>query len=457
MPALARARFFVGNVSPTHLGRNGSRRANQSGNTAGEGEPSASLETTPLPPPTLRLGLLVLACAWLGGCSADSHPPMLQDFGEGREGGVAVAPPRQPRCANDAGPAAPNTEGLCGNAFLSVTANPPNIYFVIDRSGSMHEWVDGQEKYTAVANASVRLVQSLGPKVSVGAAVFPGPKVSLANACLAGEEVFPTTPGQPTPAGSCDDENPVALAFARAINLPAGTIPVGSTPTAATLNALLPTLVSLPGETSVILATDGGPNCNSAAHCKVDQCIPNIEKACYATNACCDARTNCCDPELGGPESCLDSEPTQRAVASLLEHGIKTYVVGTPGSSPYAALLDQLALAGGTARSGSTSYYDVKHVSELDDVLAAIRRKHSVILGCHLRLEAPPPDPALVNIYLDRELLTFGSTDRGIGPRARLKTRAGLTWGRLTRASATKAQARRLTTRTRVSKMTQTR
>ena len=145
-------------------------------------------------------------------------------------------------------------------------------------------------------------------------------------------------------------------------------------------------------------------------------------------------------------------------MASLLENGIKTYVVGTPGSSPYAALLDQLALAGGTARSGSTSYYDVKHVSELDDVLAAIGA--TVILGCHLRLEAPPPDPALVNIYLrsrafdvrfDRRMELDGGVAAGAGGGAgAVKTRA--------RASKTSTLRQlRQATRTRESKTTPTR
>ena len=213
-------------------------------------------------------------------------------------------------------------------------------------------------EYTAVANASVRLVQSLGPKVSVGAAVFPGPQVSLAHACLAGEEVFKTTPGQPTPAGRAMTRTGHP-AFSRAISLPAGSAPVGSTPTAATLNAILPGLAALPGQTAVVLATDGGPNCNATANCDEANCIPNIEH----DPPGCTTGVNCCTEAIAGPDAsrnCLDSLATKNAVMALHDKGIKTFVVGVPGSSPYAALLDDLAVAGGTARLGTTAYYDVE-------------------------------------------------------------------------------------------------
>jgi len=94
---------------------------------------------------------------------------------------------------------------------------------------------------------------------------------------------------------------------------------------------------------------------------------------------------------------------------ALHEQGIKTFVVGVPGSSNYAALLDDLAVAGGTARLGTTAYYDVEHISDLDGVLDSIGA--TVILSCHLHLDEPPPDHNLVNVYLDSRVLTYGSAD----------------------------------------------
>jgi hypothetical protein len=301
----------------------------------------------------------------------------------------------------------PDAEGLCGQYFLNATGDPPNLYFVIDRSGSMGQLVDGVVKYDAVAGAVVDLVRALGSKVKVGAAVFPGRAVDEMRPCLVGEEVFSTTLGDATRAGPCDQDGPITSAFSGAISLPDNRPPIGSTPTAATLGVILPTLSALPGRTAVILATDGGPNCNAEAACDESKCIPNIEH-----DPACPDGTNCCVESLLGPDApkaCLDDTRTIGAVQALHDKGIKTYVVGVPGSSPYAALLDELAVAGGTARLGSTAYYDVAHVSELSEVLDSIGAE--VTLSCHLRLDQAPPDHDQVNVYLDSKVLTYGTPD----------------------------------------------
>jgi len=284
--------------------------------------------------------------------------------------------------------------------FLEATSDHPNLYFVIDRSGSMQDSVDGMQKYAAVARAATSLVRTLGPRANIGAAFFPGRDVSELHPCAVGTEVFPMQPGDALPAGACGD-GPVTTGFASAISAPRGAF--GSTPTAATLRALLPTLIALPGKTVVILATDGGPNCNDGAACNAAGCIPNIEKQCQPANV------NCCSASMFGPSACLDGDATVGAVAELLAHRIPTYVIGIPGSAPYAAVLDGLATAGGTARPMEPAYYDVEHLDELDGILASIGTK--VVLSCHLRLETAPPERRLVNVYLDRELLSYGSAD----------------------------------------------
>jgi hypothetical protein len=251
-------------------------------------------------------------------------------------------------------------------------------------------------------------VRSLGSKVKVGAAVFPGRAVDADHPCLVGEEVFTTTLGDVVRPGACDPEGPITVAFSNSISIAGNEPPVGATPTAATLAKLLPDLSALPGRTAMVLATDGGPNCDPIASCDETKCIPNIEHKPPA----CTSGTNCCDPSLAGPgapQNCLDDARTRVTVQNLRAAGIKTYVVGVPGSSPYAALLDELAIAGGTARLGSTAYYDVEHISELDGVLDSIGAE--VVLSCHQHLSEPPPDHDQVNVYLDSKILTYGSPD----------------------------------------------
>ena len=341
-------------------------------------------------------------------CKSAAHAPALPDdlppaeAGTGATGGSGGG-----GCVDDAAtPPLPDAQGLCGNTFLRATTDPPNVYFVIDRSGSMMETVDGRVKYKAVASASVALVRRLGSQVNVGAAVFPGPPVNSNDGCVVGEEVFAARPGDAIAKGACDLDGPVTRGFSRAISIPSGSFPLGGTPTAATLVRLLPTLAALPGRTAVILATDGGPNCNRAAMCDESKCMPNIEHA----PSCIDG-VNCCLPTLYGPTSCLDDVATLAALSDLSRRGIKTYVVGIPGSAPYAALLGDMARIGGTARTAGTgaAYYDVDRFDELDGILSAIGS--TVVLSCHLHLDMAPKAMSLVNVYLDRQLVEYGGPD----------------------------------------------
>jgi hypothetical protein len=347
------------------------------------------------------LGLVpfVLAMA----CSSSSRPS------ETYAGTPPVTSGRDAGCDGTdpfSAPPGPDAEGLCGNVFLPAIGDPPNIYFVIDRSGSMQEIVDGLEKYAAVSKAAVDLVRKIGSKANFGAAVFPAPEGAGNGAsCLEGHEVFATHAGDVSGAAGCSSNGPVTRGFAGAIALPSRIPPAGGTPTASTLRALVPTLASLPGKTAVVLATDGGPNCNEAASCDAAHCIPNIEHA-----EGCDSAVNCCTADGGfTAKMCLDDEPTKTAVAQLREHGIATYVIGIPGSAPYRALLDDLARAGGTARAAEPAYYDVASLTELDQVLAAIGG--ALLLSCHLTIEKAPPDPTEVRVYLDKTRLTYGSPD----------------------------------------------
>jgi hypothetical protein len=252
----------------------------------------------------------------------------------------------------------------------------------------------------------VDLVRKIGSKANFGAAVFPSPEsAGDPLSCVPGHEVFATQPGDTPGTTNCAGDGMVTLGFAGATSLPSGVSPSGGTPTAATLHGLVPTLAALPGRTALVLATDGGPNCNENATCDMAHCIPNIEQDPY-----CNPAINCCGGDAGYTSAkCLDAEPTKNAVLELKSAGIATYVIGIPGSAPYRDLLDELAAAGGTARSGEPAYYDVEGLDELDTVLSAIGSK--VLLSCHLTLSSRPPDLTDVRVFLDQMRLTYGSPD----------------------------------------------
>src|SRR5688572_17391231 len=136
---------------------------------------------------------------------------------------------------------------FCGETFLTEVTEPKNLYFVIDRSGSMDtRMVDSSlTRYQTARSVLAGLLRTIGHRVSYGAAAFP----TTANAtdCSPGGQVFPATRGGLPPCEGGDDS--VLQDFLERL----GTLaPVGGTPTAATLRELLPTLRDLEGETTVV-------------------------------------------------------------------------------------------------------------------------------------------------------------------------------------------------------------
>jgi hypothetical protein len=348
-----------------------------------------------------------LGLALLFGCGSPKRPPPLGDLGQsaggsgsgGGSGGIEV---------DSGGPPAPDAGGLCGNQIIPTDVDRPNLYFVLDRSGSMADPLPGSpyNKYTNARIAMKDLLLAIGHRVNYGAAVFPAPNAG-ALGCNPGVEVFKTRPGDPVSYAQAGQVGPVLNGLLVTL---ANYSPDGGTPTAATLAALVPTLTALPGKTFVILATDGAPNCNAGLSCDASTCTLNIEDDSLDGQPC-DATFNCCDPThvQDGELDCEDGSATTLAVSLLAQSGIETYVIGMPGSEQYSTLLDQLATAGGTARSTSPSYYPVTNTTDLIDTLKQIGVH--VAISCDIDLGQVPPDPNQVNVYFDKTLVPSSPSD----------------------------------------------
>jgi hypothetical protein len=246
---------------------------------------------------------------------------------------------------------------------IPATPITPNLYFVLDHSKSM---LDGG-KWNSVGTSLQALIARIGAKAHFGAAIFPDP---ASSSCDVGVEVMSVRPGSAE----------TAATLAQAMSAP----PSGGTPTAATLRALLPELRDLVGQTFVILATDGGPNCNDALTCDLDHCTANID---HVSSSCLPGvPPSCCEGPTGTPLDCLDDTATVAAVGELDAAGIPTFVIGVPGSEAYAAVLDAAAGAGGTARSGNPAYYAVT-TSDAAALTAALSQViDQVTAACFLKL-----------------------------------------------------------------------
>ena len=301
----------------------------------------------------------------------------------------------------DVGPPPADTPGLCGNDILTAVEDPPNLYFVLDRSGSMFDSMDELpgNKLDASRDAIETALQAIGHRVQYGAAVFPS---NSDDGCAAGREVFRTQRGDSV-AATEGTSGPTLRALMSSLESYA---PNGGTPAAATLRALSGPLSYLAGTTYILLFTDGGPNCNSSAQCESDACIPDIERIELQSGEFCGSDLLCCaDPAFVDPGSgCIDETAVQ-AIADLQASGVSTYVIGLPGAGAYADVLSRMAAAGGVARTGNATeaYYAVDSIPELVETLSAITL--NLALSCDIELSAPPPDPTDVNVYFDDELL----------------------------------------------------
>jgi hypothetical protein len=288
--------------------------------------------------------------------------------------------------------------GYCGNLLIPVILERPNVYFIMDRSGSMDADVDQWNRYTTARLAVADVLRAIGHRISYGAAVLPA--FHNSDFCATGEQVFAVTRGDPISADRTQS-GPTLQTFLRLLG---SYPPSGNTPVASTLVALTPTLLGLQGRTVAILATDGGPNCNPDARCGADRCILNIERASVGGQPCAGS-LNCCDPEIvrDGARMCVDEGATVAALDHLAQQGVSTYIVGLPGSDTYADVLNQFAEAGQTARQGLPRYYAALDQLELTAALREILGE--VAISCDVVLDAPPPDRKLVNVYFDARVV----------------------------------------------------
>jgi hypothetical protein len=261
-------------------------------------------------------------------------------------------------------------------------------------------------RYQTAQNSIADLLKKIGHRVSFGVTVFPSRDTT--QSCGPGQEVFPTTRGDPAACAANGRSGPALRGVSASL---AAFAPDGATPTAAALEAVHTTLSELEGDTYVVLVTDGAPNCNYEASCDASNCTLNIEML-SVDGSQCDAIYNCCDPRhtgTGANAYCVDDASTEAAITSLADDGIRTFVIGMPGAEPYAALLDRLAVAGGTARGGDSEYYAVADGDALSRALTDIGT--GIAISCAIDLEEPPDDPARVNVYFDGELIPADDAD----------------------------------------------
>lgn len=264
--------------------------------------------------------------------------------------------------------------GCDPQTFTLLQAPPAEVYLVIDRSGSMNE---------PGSNPSLSKWQELNEAVDLALSQYEG-------AVQFGVLMYPT--GE-----ECATSGPqVAPALGNRLGIlhALGTaVPAGGTPTAAALNNASDSLGSINAPDSpkfLVLATDGGPNCNYGLSAN-----PSCSCSSAAADACC---TNAPSPCYFG-QSCLDDQKTLAVITALHTQGIDTFVIGLQGSAQYENLLNLMAQAGGRPKQGgATSYYPANNPVDLQAALQTIAVS---VISCQIDLGQAPDYPEGVLVYVD--------------------------------------------------------
>lgn len=314
--------------------------------------------------------------------------------------------PADPSGGIEASVTDPNTDGgpmmvdgACGGTMMKASARDANLLLVLDRSGSMLQKPDGfsVKKWDAVKIALRDALTPVKGKISLGLEMYPNDPSGAGEACA-------------MPTGGAAITVPVAAdSVDKIVDSVNAAAPGGATPTAKALSLALEYYTTgagkdLKGDKYVILATDGGPNCDSSITCGADTCTTNIDGSCTSGG-------NCCDPSMS-KISCLDADGVNKQIDALKSAGVKTFVIGIPGTEAYKTYLDQFAERGGMMSTGATKYYSVSAeggVAGLTSVFSLITGE--LITSCRISLDKAAPDPSRVNVYVDDSVVPQGGTD----------------------------------------------
>lgn len=253
----------------------------------------------------------------------------------------------------------------CEGSTFDATLVPPNVLIVLDRSDSMNAAPNGKQvnsgnpsKWTIAKTAVDGVTSTYAMQIRFGLKLYPGANSSCSSGGRCNDNGF--VPGHVfVDPGEADATTKIASTLSDADTCNFGT------PTKEAL-AALETYAPLKDTTradAILLITDG-------------------------------------------ESSCQDPVP-EAATLFAMTPSIRTFVVGFGGQVDKDEL-NGLATNGGTARPGTTKYWQADDAAGLGDALAMIAGS---VRSCTYTLSQTPADLAKLYVYLDQTAVTEDGTN----------------------------------------------
>jgi hypothetical protein len=269
----------------------------------------------------------------------------------------------------------------CVGETAGAEVSPTVLQLIVDTSGSMDDDAPGRvrgSKWEATRSALLSAIDKMPASAAVGVVFYPDVENDDdddnddANSCFDRQTDVPlevlSNPGSQQRGqirGAFQSQNPR-----------------GGTPTHDAYAFAVQDLesVNLPGTRFAVLITDG---------------IPTFSLGCDDSNR--------------GQDNAVDSSPLVGEAARSLSRGIRTFVIGSPGSDGARESLSRMAEAGGTATPGCSHdgptycHFDMTQAQDFATALAdALGQIAGLALSCSYDIPSPPNggqlDPAKVNV-----------------------------------------------------------
>ncbi|HEX2679022.1 MAG TPA: vWA domain-containing protein [Polyangiales bacterium] len=358
-----------------------------------------------------KLGVLALLLA-LAGCSADSGSGS-GSHGNGNgagsggtsgsaavsgSGGESGSTGGAGTSGGTAGSDGPDVNAIlaggCAKATVASALLPSNILFVIDRSGSMACNLPPITDSAACEKDPKRANPSEPSKWEITSdALLAAIKTLPANATVAISYfsnddncgVHPT-PSVPFAPNNLAQQSTIDASL-RSIKPAGGTPLVGATILAYEHMHQQALAGAIFGNEFVVLLTDGQQS---------EQCSDTSR--CTGAAECTDLLVNTEVPKAAGPGV-----------------GIRTFVVGVPGSEPARTVLSEIAMKGGTAKAGcdptqGNCHFDMSKETDLGPALSAALKE---IAGQTVTCELPLPEPAMGKLDLTLVNVIYSPSTQG--------------------------------------------